>query len=89
MYSSVVPAQIYCVSDHYVSDHHCHDNNITWFNNDGLKHHQMCFRPSGLERRFYNGHNCKVDGSTPTGRSRVVASLDKTLHDNFLCVVES
>ena len=33
---------------------------------------------SGSERRFYDGHDRTVDGS-----------LDKTLHDNYLCLVES
>ena len=33
---------------------------------------------SGSERRFYDGHDRNVDGS-----------LDKTLHDNYLGLVES
>ena len=40
--------------------------------------------PSGLEGRFYGGHVRKIDGS-----SLVVASLDKMLHNNYFCWVES
>ena len=39
---------------------------------------------SGLERRFYDGHDRKVNGSTPNP-----ASLDKMLYDDYLCLVES
>ena len=44
--------------------------------------------PSGSERRFYDGHDRKVDGSIPT-QGLVVASLDKMLHDNYLCLMKS
>ena len=40
--------------------------------------------PSGSERIFYDRHDRKVDGSTTTD-----ASLNKMLHDNYLCLVES
>ena len=43
---------------------------------------------SGSERRFYDGHDRKVDGST-FHPSLVVASLDKMLLDIYLCSVES
>ena len=33
---------------------------------------------NGSERCFYDGHDRNVDGS-----------LDKTLHDNYFCLVES
>ena len=39
--------------------------------------------PNGAVRRFYDGHDRK---SHP---SLAVASLDKMLHDNYLCWVES
>ena len=38
--------------------------------------------PSSVKRCFYDEHDRKVDGSTPT---QVLASLDKKLHDNYLC----
>ena len=38
----------------------------------------------GSERRFYDGHDRNVDGSTTPH-----ASLHKMLHDNYLCLVES
>ena len=41
--------------------------------------------PSGSERRFYDAYDRKVDGSTPTP----AAFLDKMLHGNHLCLVES
>ena len=41
---------------------------------------------SELERRFFDDHDRIVDGSTP---AQVVTSLDKMLHDNYLCLVES
>ena len=45
--------------------------------------------PSSLEGHFYDNHVRKVGGSTPTQASFcVVASLDKMLHDNYLCLVE-
>ena len=44
--------------------------------------------PTGSEGRFYDGHVRKVDGLTPTQAS-FVASLDKMLHDNYLCLVQS
>ena len=38
---------------------------------------------SGSERRFYNDHDRKVNGSTPN------LVLDKMLHDDYFCLVES
>ena len=42
---------------------------------------------SGSERRFYD-HDRNVNGSTPNLVSLFV-SLDKMLHDDYLCLVES
>ena len=39
---------------------------------------------SVVERRFYGGHDRKVCSST----RGIVSSLDKTLHDAYLCLVE-
>ena len=44
--------------------------------------------PSGSERRFYDGQDRKNDGLTPTQAS-LLRPLDKVLHDNYLCLVES
>ena len=43
---------------------------------------------SGSERRFYDDHDRTVDRFT-SQPSLVVASLDKMLHDDYLCLVES
>ena len=42
---------------------------------------------SGLERHFYDDHDRKVDGTSQP--SLVVASLDKMLHVDYLCLVKS
>ena len=45
------------------------------------------------QRRFYDGHDRKVDGSTPTNprccQLPLTLSLDKMRYDNYLCLVES
>ena len=41
-----------------------------------------------MECRFYDDHDCKANGSTPNLVS-LFASLDKMLHDDHLCLVES
>ena len=38
-----------------------------------------------MERRFYDDHDRKFSGSTRL----VVASFNKMLHDDYLCLVES
>ena len=46
--------------------------------------------PSGSRRRFYDGHDRKVDGSTPTHASLLrPRTLSKMLYDNYHRVVES
>ena len=46
---------------------------------------------SGLERRFYDDYDRKVNGSTPkvNGSTLVVASLDKMLYDDYLRLMQA
>ena len=45
--------------------------------------------PSGSERRLYDNCQRKLDGLTLAQVSLIVASLDKMLYGNYLCLVES
>ena len=48
----------------------------------------MAARPSGAERRFYDGHDLNADSSIPTQAS-LLLFLDKIFHDSYLYLMES